>query len=106
MNFGKAIEALKRGETVARSGWNGKGFLTLQEGSTVDGNNMRNEGAKKYYADVKCTIAPHIDMKSVDETYVVGWLASQTDMLAEDWEIVKPTPCKSNWHACRRLGNN
>ena len=97
MDFGKAIEALKRGETVSRRGWNGKGFLTLQNGSTVDGNSMRNEGAKKYYADVKCTIAPHIDMKSADETYVVGWLASQTDMLAEDREIVKPTPFKDDF---------
>ena len=94
MDFGKAIEALKRGETVARSSWNGMSFLTLQEGSTVDGNSMRNEGAKKYYADVQCTIAPHIDMKYADETYIVGWLASQSDMLAEDWKIVKPTPFK------------
>ena len=92
MDFGKAIEALKRGETVARRGWKGKGmFLTLQEGSTVDGDNMRNENAKKYYAGTQCNIAPHIDMKAADGTYVVGWLASQTDMLAEDWEIVKPT---------------
>ena len=36
MDFGKAIEALKRGETVARSSWNGMSFLTLQEGSTVE----------------------------------------------------------------------
>ena len=49
-------------------------FLTLQEGSTVDGNSMRNEGAKKYYADVQCTIASHIDMKSADGTYIVGYL--------------------------------
>ena len=98
MDFSKAIEALKRGETVARSGWNDKGmFLTLQEGSIVDGNNVHNVGAKKYYADVQCTIAPHIDMKSADETYVVGWLASQTDMLAEDWEIVKPTQFKDDF---------
>ncbi len=99
MDFGMALIALKRGETVARTGWNGKGmFLTLQNGSTVDGNNMRNEGAKKYYEDVQCTIAPHIDMKSADGTYIVGWLASQTDMLAEDWEIVKPIPYKDEVH--------
>ena len=78
MDFSKAIEALKRGETV-------------------DGNSMRNEGAKKYYADVQCTIAPHIDMKSADKTYIVGWLASQSDMLAEDWKIVKPTPFKDDF---------
>lgn len=91
MDFGNALVALKRGECVARTGWNGKGmFLTLQTGSEVDGSNMRNEGAKNYYGDNKVKIAPHIDMKAADETYVVGWLASQTDMLAEDWEIVKP----------------
>lgn len=95
MDFGMALVALKRGECVARKGWNGKGmFLTLQPGSAVDGDNMRNEGAKNFYTGAKCTIAPHIDMKAADNTYVVGWLASQTDMLAEDWEIVKPTPLK------------
>ena len=66
-------------------------FLTLQNGSTVDGDNMRNDGAKNFYSGTKCEIAPHIDMKAADNTYVVGWLASQTDMLADDWEIVKPT---------------
>ncbi|MBO7735120.1 MAG: DUF2829 domain-containing protein [Methanobrevibacter sp.] len=95
MDFGMAIIALKRGECVARKGWNGKGmFLTLQQGSTVEGDCMRNDGAKKFYEGTKCTIAPHIDMKAADQTYVVGWLASQTDMLAEDWEIVKPVPFK------------
>ena len=95
MDFGMAIVALKRGECVARKGWNGKGmFLTLQPGSVVDGNNMRNDGAKDFYKDAQCTIAPHIDMKAADHTYVVGWLASQTDMLAEDWEIVTPVKFK------------
>ena len=47
-------------------------FLTLQEGSTVDRNNMRNENARRYYADTQCNIAPHIDMKSADGTYIVG----------------------------------
>lgn len=96
MDFGMAIIALKRGECVARKGWNGKGmFLTLQPGSEVDGPNMRNDGAKNYYEEHKVKIAPHIDMKAADETYIVGWLASQTDMLAEDWEIVKPEYPKS-----------
>jgi hypothetical protein len=99
MDFGMAIVALKRGEAVARKGWNGKGmFLTLQPGSEVNGSDMRNDNAKNYYADCKCKIAPHIDMKAADGTYVVGWLASQTDMLAEDWEIVKPTPFKDEVH--------
>lgn len=99
MDFGMAIIALKRGEAVARKGWNGKGmFLTLQAGSEVAGTNMRNEPAKNYYGDSKVKICPHIDMKSADGSYVVGWLASQTDMLAEDWEIVKPIPFKDEQH--------
>ncbi len=99
MDFGMAIIALKRGDAVARKDWNGEGmFLTLQAGSTVDGTMMRNEPAKNYYGDSKVHIAPHIDMKAADGTYVVGWLASQTDMLAEDWEIVKPIPLKDEQH--------
>ena len=89
MDFGKALIALKRGEAVARKGWNGKGmFLTLQNGSEVEGYLMRNEPAKNYYGDSKVKINPHIDMKAADGSYVVGWTASQTDMLAEDWEVV------------------
>ena len=99
MDFGLALIALKRGECVARKGWNGKGmFLTLQHGSTVKGEQMRNEGAKNYYGSSNVRICSHIDMKSADGSYVVGWLASQTDMLAEDWEIVKPTPYEEEVH--------
>ena len=95
MDFGMALIALKKGDCVAREGWNGKGmFLTLQPGSEVEGENMRNEGAKNYFEGCKCKICPHIDMKAADDTYVVGWLASQTDMLAEDWVIVHPMPLK------------
>lgn len=99
LDFGMALVALKRGECVARKGWNGEGmFLTLQPGSIVDGDNMRNTGAKDYYTGCECAIAAHIDMKTADDTYVVGWLASQTDMLAEDWVIVKRTPLKDQEH--------
>lgn len=99
MDFGMALIALKRGEAVARKGWNGKGvFLTLQSGSEVKGSLMRNELAKNYYGESTVKIAPHIDMKSADGIYVVGWLASQTDMLADDWEIVKPKPFAEGVH--------
>ena len=98
-DFGMALEALKRGKAVSRKGWNGKGmFLTLQNGSEVEGNNMRNEPAKKYYGDCKAKICPHIDMKAADGSYVVGWLASQTDMLAEDWDIIDPVPFVDEIH--------
>ena len=98
-DFGMALEALKRGKAVSRKGWNGKGmFLTLQNGSEVEGNNMRNEPAKNYYGDCKAKICPHIDMKAADGSYVVGWIASQTDMLAEDWDIIDPVPFVDEIH--------
>lgn len=88
--FDWAIQQLKAGKKVQRKDWNGKGmFITLQQGSTVDGELMRNAPAKEFYTGKKCNIAPHIDMKAADGTYVVGWLASQTDMLADDWQIAE-----------------
>lgn len=92
MNFGEAIEALKKGSRVARQGWNGKGmYLALQAGSVITREQARG-GVAKCLAESgqeTITICPHIDMKAADGTCVVGWLASQTDMLSEDWVIVE-----------------
>ena len=84
--FSDALEALKSGQRVARSGWNGKGmFLFLVRGSRFTVNrepllSIMGEGTEVTYQ-------PHIDMVTVPET-VVPWLASQSDMLASDWEVV------------------
>lgn len=87
-SFGMAIDLLKQGHKLQRNGWNGKGmFITLQEGSVVKGSLMRNDNAKNFYGNNDVNICPHIDMKAADGSYVVGWLASQTDMLAEDWQV-------------------
>ena len=92
LTFGIALELLKKGEKVARLGWNGKGmFLTMTEGSIVPTENMRNDAVRTYYEEKQennVKICSHIDMKAADGTMVIGWLASQTDMLAEDWVIV------------------
>jgi len=91
MNFGQAVEALKQGGKVAREGWNGKGtWLALTHGSTIVSRDARS-GATLKLAEtgvLEITICPHIDMKAADGTIVIGWLASQTDMLAEDWVIL------------------
>lgn len=91
MNFGQAIEAMKVGQRVSRAGWNGKGmWLAIQPGSTIAPEHARG-GAAKGRADEgadEIIILPHIDMRAADGSVVVGWLASQTDMLAEDWSIV------------------
>ncbi len=92
MNFGQAIEALKRGHRVQRAGWNGKGmWLALTPGLVVDTRRTALRGALAVYVaqpapvPIDVTIGAHIDMKASDGSLVIGWLASQTDMLAEDW---------------------
>ena len=83
MTFGLAIEALKKGKRVARAGWNGKGmWLALVEG--YDYNPDKGRGTA--YA-LGCQKLPWIGMKTADGCFV-PWLASQTDVLAEDWQIV------------------
>lgn len=86
MNFSQALEDLKKGCKVARSGWNGKGmFLFLVPGSTFPVNRPPLLGI--YPEGTVVNYCPHIDMKTADDK-VVPWLASQTDMLAEDWIVI------------------
>lgn len=76
MNFGQAIEEMKAGKAVCRAGWNGKGMnLTYVQNWTFTNGVMDN---------FPCL--PFIVMKTADEKSV-PWLASQTDILAEDWEL-------------------
>lgn len=96
MTFGQALEYLKQGHKVARTGWNGKGmFIYLVNGTKVYYENLRNEAATHLQAHSDsnrgktATINSHIDMKAADGSIVVGWLASQTDMLSEDWEVIR-----------------
>lgn len=92
MDFGEALEALHHGKKVAREGWNGKGmFIYLENGTLITPDKIRNLTLAKSIPDIQkyININPHIDMKSADGSIVVGWLASQTDMLANDWDIIK-----------------
>ena len=71
MDFGDAIRCLKRGQRVQRHGWNGKGmWLELQ---TPDAHSKMS--------------LPYIFMKTADNKFV-PWLASQTDVLGDDWRVV------------------
>jgi len=93
LNFGQALELLKAGERVRRAGWNGKGmWLALTPGMVIeDAQHIIRGAARAYVAHEGVTsisIGAHIDMRAADGTLVIGWLASQTDMLASDWEVV------------------
>ena len=86
MNYSGALKELKNGNKVAREGWNGKGmFIFLVPGSTFKVN--RAPLNTIYTEGTEVTYQPHIDMKTVDDT-IVPWLASQSDMLADDWETI------------------
>ena len=87
MTFGLAIEALKNGYKVARSGWNCKGmWLILQTSSEV----TLREGTCYHKAGLKhVKVDPHIDMFTAAGTMQPGWLASQADILSDDWQIIK-----------------
>ena len=79
LSFGMALEALKRGHRVARAGWNGKGmWLALVKKDVAD---------KVAFEFAGLDAAPWIGMKSADEKFV-PWLASQTDVLANDWQVL------------------
>lgn len=85
-SFGVALDALKRGRMVCRKGWNGKGmFLFLVPGSTFKVNRAPLLGI--YPEGTEINYCPHIDMKTADGK-VVPWLASQTDVLSEDWQLL------------------
>jgi hypothetical protein len=87
MDFGKAIEALKAGDRVTRDGWNGKGmFLFLVNGSRFTVNRAPLLGI--YPEGTIIDYRSHIDMKTAQGD-VVPWVASQSDILAEDWIIVE-----------------
>lgn len=93
MNFGQALGELNNGSKVARSGWNGKGmFIYLVKGTFIPAWKLRNEAKEHVTRTCQDTtpvqINSHIDMKAADGSIVVGWLASQTDMLADDWEVI------------------
>lgn len=90
LDFSEALKELKLGKKIARVDWyEEEMFLTLQQGSVVKGTDMRNQNAREFYGDEEVNIAPHIDMKAADGTYVCGWLASQTDILASDWVVLE-----------------
>lgn len=78
-NFGQAIEALKQGKKVARAGWN-KSKLWIDLAYT--------QQLAESVADTHIII-PVIEMKTIDCKSLFNWVASASDMIAEDWQIVE-----------------
>lgn len=92
MDFSKALDWIKAGHRVDRQGWNGSGmFLFLVPGSTFGVNRPPLLGI--YPEGTRVNYRPHIDMKTAQGD-VVPWVASQTDILADDWRVVEAAEAK------------
>lgn len=92
MNFGQALEAMEAGYKVSRAGWNGKG-MWICKGQGQNGlpaekfwNRHTREFAEQNGG--AADVLPYLIMKTADNKILMGWLASQTDMLATDWGIL------------------
>lgn len=93
MNIGGAVQALKEGKRVSREGWNGKGmWLAYSPGATGLAAEKFWAPPNREYAEAQpggyATVLPCITMKTATGEILMGWLASQTDLLADDWGVV------------------
>ena len=91
--FGEAIEALKQGKRVQREGWNGKGmFLFLLPAGTVPTKAIYDPALRAVIENEvggeTFEALGSIRMFTADKKILTGWLASQTDMLSDDWQIL------------------
>ncbi|GAB3889943.1 hypothetical protein GCM10028803_00500 [Larkinella knui] len=96
-SFSQALDFLKDGKCVARSGWNGKGMFIFQRPGDILAKDFiprvksLPEDVKEFLVSQNRDIQflPYLCMWSATGEVVNGWLASQTDMLAEDWQVVE-----------------
>ena len=94
MRFGEALAHACGGKRIARRGWNGKNmyvylipgrlFLVKDWVARFPSQELTEEEKEKGYVNTM----PRLDMMNAQGCRVIGWLASQTDMLATDWYIV------------------
>lgn len=84
LSFGKAIEAMKIGRKCCRAGWNGK-HQYIELASNISYKNARGEVVNAEHDAIGNRAIAFVGTTGVQ----LGWLASQADMLAEDWQIVE-----------------
>lgn len=102
LTFGAALEALKQGKRVARIGWNGKGmFLFLLPASDGIPTKVIHDPALRSVIESEVggeTFDAYgsIRMFTADKKILTGWLASQTDLLSEDWIILDQVEVKDD----------
>lgn len=89
LTFGDAIHALKLGLKVARKGWNGTDmFIVLMPALYLDAGAVNARTVKHIGEGNDLDCQPYLAMYNAQQQWIPGWLASQSDMLCEDWVIV------------------
>lgn len=91
LNFGEAIEALKKGEKVARKGWNGKGmFLWLKQEVSIKAEWCKDPELKTIVEENGGSIRGlgTICMLTAKKEVLTGWSPNQLDILSDDWMIL------------------
>ena len=112
LSFGEAVEAAKADKLIARAGWNGKGMFVFQRPEDTLSADVipkvkslpasvkefliaraQKFAAEKLLilAEIGVTFGAYLCMFTADGSIANGWLASQTDMLATDWQILEMT---------------
>ena len=84
MDFGLALRELKSGNKVAREGWNGKSQY-IELATNISYINSNNEIINAKHENIGNKAIAFVGTSGIQ----LGWLASQADMLAEDWKVVK-----------------
>lgn len=90
MTFGLAIEAVKKGQKIARKGWNGKGMFIVYQKGYPQGIPCNKQTAEAWGLDEGNLFVcnPYLQIKQVDGSHSM-WVPSIGDVLAEDWVIVE-----------------
>lgn len=95
MKFGEAIECARNGKKIAREGWNGKNmYVYMTEGRTIPMGIWGVRMPSQELTEVEkergyVIIKPHLDMMNAQGERIIGWSATQSDMLAKDWYVVE-----------------
>ncbi len=95
--IGWAVDQMRQGLKVRRAGWNAKGMyivlmpsLNLQAFSSPFQDPKVNARTAKHVGDsTSLEVQPYIAMMAVEGKWQPGWVCSQADLLARDWEVVK-----------------
>jgi hypothetical protein len=96
ITFGEALQAIKLGKRVARDDWNGKGMWIALSGTELRPSRVPSANLWSPHSKAEAErqggsveVLPAIIMRTADGKIAMGWLASQADMLAEDWTVLE-----------------